>query len=169
VISDEEPTGAVATALADTLRSFSSAPVERVETGSFEHMEQLFARTEASTHLVIVGLNALSRADWETLDRARSRLERRGSVLLVLGSDAAGLFFTVAPHLANWAELWKLPSGKLQMSASEVEDRLEELRAESGLSDAELIAKAESGTLPNEPWAAEWLVLLGKSDLIGQP
>ena len=52
--------------------------------------------------------------------------------------------------------------------AATVLERLESLRQWSGMTDEEVITRAEQGTLPGDPPYAEWLVLLGRGDLLGK-
>lgn len=54
-----------------------------------------------------------------------------------------------------------------EMSPADIEKRLVAMREHYELSDEEVVAKALDGTLPPDPNYCEWLVLLGRSDLIG--
>ena len=45
-------------------------------------------------------------------------------------------------------------------------ERLEALRSHYGLTDEQVLERAQAKTLDWEPQVAEWLVLLGRGDLI---
>lgn len=53
-----------------------------------------------------------------------------------------------------------------EMSPEDVERRLVAMREHYGFSDEEVVASAIAGTIPPDPDYCEWLVLLGRSDLI---
>ena len=121
----------------------------------------------ASSRLVVAsGLNAFDARAWSMLDGSRSRLMREGITALVLSSASFGSLQAHAPNLASW-----IGGAVFELTAPpphSPERRLKELRAWASLSDDEVIAKAEQGTLESDPYFAEWLVLLGRGDLLGQ-
>ena len=53
-----------------------------------------------------------------------------------------------------------------EMSPEDVEKRLVAMREHYGFSDEEVVASAIAGTIPPDPDYCEWLVLIGRSDLI---
>lgn len=120
----------------------------------------------ASARLVVAaGLNGFNGAAWSTLDSSRSRLMREGITTMVLSPAAFGSLQTNAPNLASWigGAVFEIAAPVPHGSA----ERLTQLRAWAGLSDADVIGKGEEGTLPADPYFAEWLVLLGRGDLLG--
>lgn len=56
-------------------------------------------------------------------------------------------------------------SGDVDLGAVRAQ-RLEALRGWAARSDADVVRAAEQGTLPRDPEYAEWLVLLGRGDLL---
>lgn len=120
--------------------------------------------------LVLSGFDAWGPEEWRILDGDRSAMQRRGTTLLVLEEPALGLMMGQAPNLASWfgGSAWRLEQGSHFLSAEERETRLSALRHQFRLSDAEVIARAEQGQLPGDPPFAEWLVLLGRGDLLGE-
>ena len=52
------------------------------------------------------------------------------------------------------------------LTADEIEQRLQNLRDHNNLTNQQVIEMAKEGTLPSEPYFAEWLVLLDRGDLI---
>lgn len=117
---------------------------------------------------IFSGLDHLSEDDWRHVDHARSRLAREGCVVLVVAEQSIQRMFRHAPNLASWigAAVWSFDDTIPTLSAEEKEARLEALRIWSGLSDAEVIERAEQNVLPGDPEYAEWLVLLDRGDLV---
>lgn len=113
------------------------------------------------------GLDHLSEDDWRRVDHARSLLAREGCVVLVVAEQSIQRMFRNAPNL-SWigAAVWSFDDTIPTLSAEEKEARLEALRSWSGLSDAEVIERAEQDVLPGDPEYAEWLVLLDRGDLV---
>ena len=74
-----------------------------------------------------------------------------------------------APHLASWigGSIWEADVTSDLLSDEEKAARLKALREWANLGDDEVLRRAQEGTLPNEPEFVEWLVLLGRADLIG--
>lgn len=116
--------------------------------------------------LLLTGASTFDASAWVAVDESRSRLMRRGVVALVLSPAAFGDLQRSAPNLASW--IGGSVFTVVEASQFDREARLAELRAWEGLSDEDLIARAEEGLLEPDPYFAEWLVLLGRGDLLGQ-
>lgn len=118
--------------------------------------------------LVITGVDSFSEEDWRQVDANRSQYQRDGVTVLVLDEGAVGRIERMAPNLASWigGNIWSLRN-PLPLDGAAAERRLDELRAWSGIGDAEVIRLAERGALPRDPPYAEWVVLLGRGDLLG--
>jgi hypothetical protein len=81
--------------------------------------------------------------------------------------DSFGQLMQAAPNLASW--LGALAFQYEDPSAWEADlraRRLAALRSWAGRSDEDVVRAASQGRLPTDPEYAEWLVLLGRSDLI---
>ncbi len=119
--------------------------------------------------LVAWGFDAWSDEKWRHVDLLRSRLERAGPSVMVLTLEASARLEVCAPNFASWigpsVHLWA-PEPDVIPSAVR-DERLASLRAWSGLTDDEMIRRAETGQLPADPQFAEWLTLLDRGDLIG--
>jgi hypothetical protein len=115
-----------------------------------------------STDLRVVDVTAMTAAEWHAVDEARERLT--WPVVLVgdeaalarLAAHAPHLWSLVGAHVFDWAP-----------RALDADARLASLREGTGLSDADVLARAEARTLPADPVFAEWLALLGRGDLLG--
>ena len=75
-----------------------------------------------------------------------------------------------APNLASWigGSVWSIDLASDALDEEERRSRLATLREWSGLSDSEVVQMAQEGNLPAEPEYVEWLVLLGREDLVGR-
>lgn len=119
--------------------------------------------------LIISGFDSFSEEEWGHLDLLRSRLGRQGTVVLVMSARSIQSLARNAPNLASWigGSIWQVNIASESLSEEEKAARLHSLREWSGLTDDEVLKRAVEGTLPNQPEYAEWLVLLGRSDLLG--
>lgn len=122
------------------------------------------ASTDAS---IVVGTSGWTDADYSALDRLRTRLRDARPVLVWLTTpDAASRLLHRAPNFAAFfgpnVGVWADDA----MSAEEVEAHLVALRDRYGEADAEVVAMAERGELPQTVDHHAWLVLLGRGDLI---
>jgi hypothetical protein len=126
------------------------------------------ARDVGPAAVVIAGFENFSDAGWRHMDLLRSELVRDEPVVLVLSERSIDRLMRCAPNLASFlgGAVWRLDSAAELLTEGDKERRLATLRAWSGLSDAEMVAGVERGDLPLEPEHAEWLVLLGRGDLL---
>ena len=148
--------------------------IEEVE---IAHLDAQTADTLArlvSSHrtgiLLISGQDSFRPLEWQKLDGFRSLIQRDGASVFVLGEAALGELFRHAPNLSSWigGSVWRLEAQSHVLSAKERQQRLESLQQWSGMKNEDVIARAEQGTLPSDPPYAEWLVLLGRGELLGK-
>ena len=108
--------------------------------------------------------------DWKLLDRRRSSMQRAGVTAIITSFKSFDTLSQVAPNLASWigGEVFALPSENTEDERQKrLRDvRLESLRKQFGLTDQAVIDAAVARTLPRDPAFAEWLVLLGRGDLL---
>lgn len=118
--------------------------------------------------LVLTGLEKWLPANWETLDLNRSGLERRGPLLFWLSPKAVTHMFQHAPNVRSYlgSSLFLLDFDSSAMSETERSARLKDLAERFGMSDEEVIRRAEEKNLPSNPSFAEWLILLDRGDLL---
>ena len=128
----------------------------------------------AEPHTTLVtDVEALTTAEWQRLDRARDRLEGDGATRIVFVMTEA----TAARGSAAAPNLWSFLAGAVHRLVAEAplpaagrEGRLAALREHYAMSDADIVTSAEKGSAPRDPYIAEWLILLGRSDLVmGRP
>ena len=117
--------------------------------------------------MLLVKAEAYTEADWGLLDRRRSELSRAGVAVFLTTAPSFDVLMRVAPNLASWlGGLVFSHEDSRQRDVERREQRLAALRAWSDETDEEVIRAALEGTLSREPEYAEWLVLLGRGDLL---
>ena len=155
------------------------AEMESLDNGSVEiimgardaaELARLVRAVHPDATIVISGLEEFDEAEWHHLDLLRSRLVRQHAVALVVSEASLGRLSRAAQNLASWigGAVWSIDPASDALSQEERHSRLAALREWSGSSDSEVVQRAQEGTLPGEPEYIEWLVLLGREDLIGR-
>ncbi len=101
------------------------------------------------------------------LDGVRSSLRRPHAAVLAVPADQLSRVPTVAPHFMSWAgnRLFMVADDRFLDTAAR-EERLTALRGHYQVSDDEFLARVKQGSMGSEPEHAEWLVLLGRPDLL---
>jgi hypothetical protein len=130
--------------------------------------EQLFLELSRVTReVVLVDAAAYRDRDWAVLDRRRSSLARAGLMVFVTTPDSFGTLMQAAPNLASWLGAFVFERPRDDPGSSEArERRLAALRSWAQQSDHDVVQAATHGRLPADPEYAEWLVLLGRGDLL---
>lgn len=122
---------------------------------------------EIATEAILIDARAFGRLDWSLVDRRRSSLSRAGVLVLVTTPDSFGQLMQTAPNLASWLGALAFQYEDEAAQESELRARrLAALRSWAQRSDEDVVRAASQGRLPADPEYAEWLVLLGRSDLI---
>ena len=155
--------------LADEIESAGDTAVSQLESSSSDARDLADRVKRAGTAILVVsGLERLSDAEWRHLDLLRSRFQRDQAVVLVLGKRAFEALMRGAPNLASWlgGSTWQWDANATALSDEEKEKRLQAIREWTSMSDAEVLVLAEHHRLPAEPEYAEWLVLLGRGELL---
>lgn len=100
------------------------------------------------------------------LDYARGRLSGGPTGVIITSGAGVQLLAAEAPSFWNWVgpRVWTADRAAGQLDP---EARLSSLRKGTGLTDADVVERAKSGTLSLDPVFSEWLVLLGRGDLLG--
>jgi len=138
-----------------------------LDTSSFEQLRKELHQP-ADDIVILTAVDELPPEKWSALDLMRSALERRGPLILWLSPGAFTTLSEFAPNIRSFigpSIFAASPEGGI-MTEEERKNRLGELALHYELTDAEIVHRAESGELPPEPEFVEWLVLLGRGDLI---
>jgi hypothetical protein len=136
---------------------------------SAQEMARSFADSPAGV-LVVSGIDGFSPDDWREVDLLRSRYQRDPGVVLIMTMASMRLLMQQAPNLASWigGTAWCWDRDADRLGQAEREAHLQALREWAGFSDDELVRRAQSGELPGDPEYAEWLVLIGRGELLGR-
>lgn len=107
----------------------------------------------------------LTEVEGAVLDQSRSRLSHSRPIVLIMHRDVSNEVALRAPHIRSWmgGKLFELEPARFPR-----EERLAELRAAFKMSDEDVLRAATQGSLGEDPHFAEWLVLLGRGDLISK-
>ncbi|MBA3547202.1 MAG: hypothetical protein H0T76_12010 [Nannocystis sp.] len=120
----------------------------------------------AAADFFLLDVGAYQEADWRILDRRRSEFARTGVTVLVMTPDSFDAIMRVAPNLASWLGGNVLCHDDPALAPGQRERSLAGLREWSGKTDKEVLREAQEGRLPRDPEYAEWLMLLGRGDLL---
>ena len=167
-----KPTGEADAALADFAADLSAAldaPVRTINTTDTS-VDQLRTALHSPTDdpVLILGLDQHDVEYWRTLDVNRSGLGRRGPLVLWLSAGGLIELCAYAPNIRSFlgGSIFQVGTQGESMSEPERQQRIDELVAHYRLTSEEVIRRAETRTLPTEPHFVEWLVLLGRGDLV---
>jgi hypothetical protein len=139
--------------------------VEALGPGSGELLLRALARP--TREIVVVDAASYGDRDWGLLDRRRSSLARAGLLVFVTTPASFEALMQTAPNLASWLGAFVFEQAREAPNNAMVrEQRLAALRAWAQRSDQDVIVAATHGRLPADPAYAEWLVLLGRGDLL---
>jgi len=118
--------------------------------------------------VVLVGLDDWSRDSWTSLDINRDGMAREGPLIFWLSPSGVLGLCRHAPNIRSFVggSIFPLGPEKGVMSEEERQRRLEQFAGHFQLRNEQVIQMAEAGTLPPEPEFVEWLVLLGRGDLV---
>ena len=118
--------------------------------------------------VVIVDLDNSNADIWSAMDINRSGLLRSGPVVLWLSIFGLTNLCKFAPNLRSFigGSIFYLSLSDVPMTPEECNYRISELELHFKISTSDMIALAESGKLPTEPQFVEWLVLIGRGDLV---
>jgi hypothetical protein len=120
-----------------------------------------------NTVMVVTGLDDWPEEEFVKLDLKRTSLQHSGPVLLEMTREGAERLMKAAPNLRSWiaGNVGGLLPDPGLMTDVERQARLASLAEHFGLTDAEVIRRAEDGSLPPDPQFVEWLILAGRGDL----
>ena len=143
------------------------ARVIQLEPSTFEELHDALHQPDDDA-VVLSGGTGLTPEKWRSLDIMRSALERNGPVILWLAPTDLANVAEFAPNIRSFiggSIFLAGPDGGI-MTDTERRERLKELSEHFGFSGDEAVRRAEARELPHEPEFAEWLVLLGRGDLL---
>jgi hypothetical protein len=168
VLRPAEEADALANFIAD-LSAVLDQPV-RVVRSSGSSFEKLRGdlRESAGDPVLLTDLDAADAERWRALDVNRSAWLREGAVVLWLSAAGVANLSSCAPNIRTLVggSIFHLGTDGGAMTVAEREQRIADLESHFEMNSAAVIKQAESGVLPTEPHFVEWLVLLGRGDLV---
>jgi len=155
--------------LQSELQSILQMPsrVIQLERSTFEELREALHHPHNDA-VILSGGTGLTQEKWRSLDLMRSALERRGPVVLWLSPGDIGNLTDHAPNIRSFiggSIFLAGPDGGF-MTEAERQERLKELSEHFGFSGDEAVRRAAANESPHEPEFVEWLVLLGRGDLL---
>lgn len=123
--------------------------------------------TAAKAHVLLIDATEFGSEDWASLDLMRSSLAHEGAVVFIVVHEGLSDLMQVAPNLASWlgGNAFTKDDGTLAIEGAR-KHRLATLQSSLKMSNADVVRAAEEGSLPRDPEFAEWLVLLGRGELL---
>jgi len=169
VLSPAADSTAALDQLQTELRSILQKPARVIplEPSTFEELQAALHQPEDDAVILSSG-TGLTQEKWRSLDIMRSAMERKGPVILWLSTDDVANLTAHAPNIRSFigASIFLAgPDGGI-MTDAERQERLNELSQHFGFTGDEAVRRAEARELPHEPEFVEWLVLLGRGDLL---
>lgn len=101
------------------------------------------------------------------LDELRSNLMRAAPALLMVSPSSLDEIADVAPHFTSWAgsRVFAIVEDRF-LDVEARSERIAEFQRKYGFDDREFIGRVERAELVPDAELAEWLVLLGRGDLL---
>jgi hypothetical protein len=150
------------------LAEVTSVPVRTISQSRLEFDALRDALHNPGDDVVVVLAGSWSEEDWRTLDINRSALERPGAILLWITADQLAWFTGAAPNVRSFVgvSIFYVGPDESTMSEAVRARRIRELEDHYQMKSEEMLSAAQRGELFAEPQALEWLILLGRGDLI---
>ena len=168
VLRPAEEEDAMANFVAD-LSAVLDQPVRVVRSSgsSFERLRSELGES-ACDPVLISDLDQADAERWRALDVNRSAWLREGAVVLWLSAAGVTNLCSYAPNIRSivGGSIFNLGTDGGAMTVDERDQRIADLESHFEMNSTEVIKRAESGVLPTEPEFVEWLVLLGRGDLV---
>ena len=168
VLRPAEEEDALATFIAN-LSAVLDQPVRVVHSSgpSFEKLRGDL-HEPAGDPVLITDLDEADDERWRALDVNRSAWLREGAVVLWLSAVGVTSLCSYAPNIRSivGGSIFNLGTDGGAMTAADRDQQIADLESHFEMNSAEVIRQAESGVLPTDPHFVEWLVLLGRGDLV---
>lgn len=133
---------------------------------TFEQLTESLRNPDDDIAILIV--DQLTPEQWSSFDLTRSAIERKGPIVLWGSANSVEGLTEYAPNVRSYLGSSVFPIGTDGgiMTEAEQTKRLQELSEHYGITNEDVVHRAESGTLSREPHFIEWLALLGRGDLV---
>jgi len=155
--------------LVDDLSGLLQRDVRPIDLEAISPEELIEALQKPRDDVAILSANVSpGPALWSSLDLVRSALERKGPVIFWLPTESVALLSEHAPNIRSFigGSVYVVGGSGGLMTEQERRKRLEELAKRYQMTNEEIVKRAEAKTLSSKPHFIEWLVLLGRGDLV---
>lgn len=157
----------------DSLRADLSALLERntrtiaLENATFEFLRESL-REPADDVVILTAPTDLSPEKWSAIDLMRSALERKGPIIFWLSMAGFACLADSAPNIRSFIgpSVFAVGPDGASLTQEQKNERLNDLSRFYNLTNEAVIHSAEAHALPLNAHFVEWLVLLGRGDLI---
>ena len=156
-------------ALGDELKVYLGNPVRVLDASRLSTAElRRQLRSPADDTVVLTGLDDFDEDRWTALDINRDGIARPGVLVSWVSPTGLQGLCRHAPNRKSFigGSIFQLGADAGIMTEEERQRRLADLVAHYQLDNEQVIRLAEVRRLPPEPEFAEWLVLLGRGDLL---
>jgi hypothetical protein len=119
---------------------------------------------DAPRAFVIRGLESASVEQIAHLDLDRDRFVDAPTIVIVTTPEGASRLAVHAPNLWSWVGSQCFRA--VEPEPMDAQSRIRSIRDELGISEEELVRRVEAGAVRLDPVLAEWLVLIGRGDLV---
>jgi hypothetical protein len=118
--------------------------------------------------VILLGFEGRSKEFWAGLDINRSALERPGALFFWVSPTALSDLCLHAPNIKSYigTTIFPFTGTKGALTAEARNERLKALAEKFKMTDAEIMKRAEEQKIEREPEFVEWLLLLGRADLV---
>jgi len=169
VVLSGSPTQDVqSTGLTAELEALTSIPVRTIFEQTLSIGDLRNSLHSPSNDIAIVVVGDWTEEEWRAIDINRSALERTGTILLWMTTDQLGTLTTAAPNIRSFigVSMFLLGPDGSAMTETDRSLRISELEDHYGLTSEQMLEAAQAGQISSEPQALEWLILVGRGDLI---
>jgi hypothetical protein len=164
VVASEESVDSAVEEIASTLEQFLRDLQVRVLLATTA--KSLLDRLAEPNTILVAGIRGWSALEWQQLDLHRGRLAVEALVMVMSETSVAGMV-AEAPHLYSFiSEPVREGPDEALLTDDERRQRIAALEASKGFSSDELIERAVAGESLTDPEYGEWLLLLGRGDLL---
>jgi hypothetical protein len=168
LVAVDSDSGAFLAELESEISAQMDLPLRIVPCGGLgvHDLKHLLAQPDIDC-VALIGLDNWGSEQWQDLDVNRNALDRPGPILFCLTPRAAEALGKFAPNVRSYlGSFHVIGPDQSGMAKEEVERHLDSLRTHYGLTDQQVIQKAQDGTLPPDAHFVEWLILLDRGDLV---
>jgi hypothetical protein len=157
----------------DSLRADLSALLGKntrtieLENATFEFLRESL-RAPADDVVILTASTDLSPEKWSTIDLMRSALERKGPIIFWLSMAGFACLADFAPNIRSFIgpTVFAVGPDGAALTQDQKNGRLNDLARYYNLTNDAVIRSAEAHALPLNAHFVEWLVLLGRGDLV---